>query len=251
MSQPSETYIHDYARFYGLVRDHKICGPLECISPIEEHTYETALEDPRGGIEDPRDGYRHSPGSCPINTSGEDYTGDINPQCTTCVTEAPNASQMEIQNERMFIDAGTASVLASISQSAGASPFFDEDASRNTQRRQWLKHELPLLRSDPKCDLQEFIQPFAPGLKNEFLPFETLDEEADEGFKWPLKYLGLPDELWQNLLREKPKIPGEAMRYLLETTKYDARDIQGPSFEMEEEVGLISKKVHPLDSIFD
>ena len=204
MSQQKEPSILDYARFHGLAQDYLKFHPFQSLHDPDDFLQQ--LQDP----------------------SGVFCVGDL---------------AVEIPGERMFIDAGTASLLSCIGQPTKSPSRFDEDVGLETKRQQRLRHELPLLRSDHECDIQNFRLPIIPDLENEFLPAENLDEEADEGMTWPTTYLKAPDEIWQKLNTEKPEIPHEALRYLAEILRYDAADTSEGLFEVDEEVELPYKKV--------
>ena len=213
MSQQAAPSIHEYALFHGLVQDHKANAPLALILPPDECTFQKALEEPQ-------EGYTHASSLCLGDTTHLELE---NSRCPACFTEATNAFRIITQSERMFIDARTASVLASISQSVSTSSSFDEVLQLDNKRHRRLKHELPLLSTDHGCDVQEFSRPFTPDLENEFLPLETLDEEADEGLAWPSSCLNLPQELWQGLLTEKLEVSAEALRLVFEVANHSGR----------------------------
>lgn len=239
MSQQAEPSIHEYALFHGLTRDHKAINPFEFILPPDEPIYHATLEDPENGC-------MHEPDECSKRVSAGFHVEVDSRECTSCCIGATNAFQMEMPNERIFIDAETASLLASIIQSGRALSTSLEDFGVDTKRYQRLKHELPLICTDPACDLQEFTQTYAPDLKNEFLPLETLDEEADEGLTWPSSYRNLPDELWRKILVEKPKMSAETLRYLFETTKCESPALSVGGLGLLQEEGFTYERVRLL-----
>lgn len=215
MSQQEDPSLLDYARFHGLAHDHRSNAPLDLVPSLDKNTYQAALEGPQTGCP-------HSSGSevgAAFPKDGPVY--DV--RCTTCLTQKASDCEKNIENERLVIDVGTASMLASISQSINSSPHFDDDDLETRYRRMSkLKHELPLLRTDHDCDVREFHQPFMRDLRDEFLPLETLDEEADEGLTWPSSCLTLPQEIWQSILAEKSEVSADTLQLIYEVTHCEA-----------------------------
>lgn len=180
--QPSEPSVQEYARFHGLTRDHLEYNPLQGLCASENYLQQ---------LEDPPELFQ---------------------------IDATNAT---VPAERMLFDAGTASLLASIAPSSDElKPRFDEVADFETHRFRNLKQELPLLRTDHEWDMQHFVRRIQPNLENEFLPLESVDEEADEGLVWPTVCHRLPDELWQKLRSEKLEVSSEELLYLQQTLNY-------------------------------
>ena len=192
MSEQSEPSISEYARFYGLTIDHLQPHPLQGITAPED--YLEQLED--------------TPGLFKI----DEHNGTI-------------------PAERMFMDNETATFLAGIAPSSSETPSFDEDVDIDIYRFRNLKQELPLLRSDHESDMQEFACRTVPDLKNELLPLEPIDEEADEGLEWPEKYRELSDQIWCNIQSEKLVVPREALYYLQQTLKWHLEGGENTSFE--------------------
>lgn len=91
---------------------------------------------------------------------------------------------------------------------------FNVDLGLDIHRVRNLKHELPLLRTDHELDMIDFRTRIVPNLENEFLPMESVDEEADEGFTWPTKYYNLPDEFAKTSESEKLAASSEALLHL-------------------------------------
>ncbi|KAK4948195.1 hypothetical protein LTR28_007501, partial [Elasticomyces elasticus] len=82
------------------------------------------------------------------------------------------------------------------------------------QRRQEIRIELPLLRSDHDLDMIRFAKRRPIDLSNVNFPFEHVDEEKDEGIGWPSKFLTLPAEKQLEIDTEKLEIPRESLLYL-------------------------------------
>jgi len=179
MSQGPEPSIHEYARFYGLTRDHTELHPLQGISTSDD--LPCHLDDPS-------------------NVFHIDESGATVPE------------------ERMVADTGALSLLASIApRPPKDSTAFDEDIDLDTHRFANLKHELPLLRSDHEDDLRHWVSQVSPDLENEFLPQETVDEEADEGLTWPSWAHKMPGDIWRQVSSEKLELSHDAMVFLQQT----------------------------------
>ena len=120
--------------------------------------------------------------------------------------------------ERLHIGPEAVAFLSSVTKPPPRAKAQFEKCPRVPQVRD-LKQELPILSSDPELDLLDFRRPVAPDLKNEFLPFESVDEENDEGFTWPSKYLGLVDQIWKSIESEKLDIGVNALACLQNAVK--------------------------------
>lgn len=197
MSQDVEPSMIEYARFYGLVQDHLEVKPLQGLAA--PHDFLSQLDD----------------------------TADLFQIRSDCV---------KVPEERWPVDAGTASLLSEIAALAKcAPPRFDGDDEFEVHRVRQMKRELPLLRTDPEVDLLRFAPKIVPNLEREFLPLETVDEEADEGFEWPSTCHDLPDEYYRNIKAERLVFPKEALVYLQETLRFH---LEGGSHEVFDSVEL-------------
>ncbi|KAL9129035.1 MAG: hypothetical protein Q9217_002405 [Psora testacea] len=193
MSQDSEPSIREYARFYGLAKDHLENHPLSAISAPEDDWQE-------------------------LDDTPELFSIDAN-----------NGT---IPADRLFIDAETASLLVQFAPpSSKEPPRFDEDVDVDIYRIPKLKQELPLLHSDHESDMREFACQIIPNLESEFLPLENIDEEADEGLSWPSKYHDLPRGICNKLETERLEIPSEVLLYLQSTLKWHLEGGEHTSFE--------------------
>lgn len=193
MSQDVEPSLINYARFYGLIRDHLEDQPLQGLAA--PHDFQLQLDD----------------------------TADLFQIRADCV---------KVPEERLPVDAGTASLLSDIAALAKhAPPQFDIDDEFNLHRVREMKRELPLLRTDHEVDLLRFAPRIVPNLEHEFLPLETVDEEADEGFEWPSACHDLPDEYDRKIKAERPVFSKEALIYLQETLRFHIEDGSHESFD--------------------
>lgn len=207
MSQDVEPSIVDYARFYGLACDHRQLCPLQGL---------TLLEDLGSFLDDP-------------------------PELVHI-----NLSDGKVPDERLTVDAGVASLLSSITESAKHLPSLsDQDLGIDRHRVRRLKHELPLLRSDHALDVLRFATPIVPDLENKVLPSETVDVEEDEGFEWPSIYHGLPDELAEKSRSEKLEASKDDFLVLQHTMKLQFERVEHRAFEVDD---LHYKKVTGLFS---
>jgi hypothetical protein len=119
-------------------------------------------------------------------------------------------------DERLTIDKGAEKLLA------GANGvFLDQDtinkitaAASVRPRRQKLKLELPLLRTDPDADLAAFRQRQDPCISDENFIYEPLDIEKDEGIQWPSRFANLPNSLTKDCSVEKITVTRDTMIYL-------------------------------------
>ena len=196
MSQDVDPPIVDYARFYGLACDHRQLSPLRGL--ILPENLGSFLDDP--------------------------------PELVHI-----DLSNVKVPEERLAIDAGAASLLSSIAESAKHSPSHsDQDLGINRHRVRGMKHELPLLRSDHELDVFRFAAPIIPDLKNEFLPFETVDVEEDEAIEWPSSYHALPDETTKRLESEKLEVSKDDLLFLQHTLESQFESVKHEAFEVDD-----------------
>lgn len=205
MSQDAEPSILEYARFYGLIQNHLANNPLQHV--VVPRDFELQLND----------------------------TTDLFQIRNDCV---------KVPKERLAVDAGTASLLTDVANLAQfPPPGFDTDDELDHRRVRRMKHELPLLSTDHEVDMLRFTRKVVPNLENEFLPQETVDEEADGGFNWPSSLQGLPGEYNKRAREEKPVFPKEALIYLQETLKHP---VEGFKHAFYEEIELLPHKKVPM-----
>lgn len=77
-----------------------------------------------------------------------------------------------------------------------------------------LKQELPVLPSDYELDMLKFGSAAMPNFKHLRIPSEVTNEESDEGFEWPAKYLAYPAQSDEKVKAEKIAVSREALVYL-------------------------------------
>ena len=182
MSPKVDSSIIDYARYHGLIRDHLEDDPLEHI---------THSADILSDLED-------------------DHLPQIHPDIA------------RIPDERLTLDKDAVSLLASIAALAQTPPARNDGISDfDVHRVRRMKLELPMLRTDPELDLLRFAPRIVPDLENEFLPLETVDQEADEGFDWPSWCHSLPDEYIKRIKAEKLEVTSDALAILQEVIQFD------------------------------
>lgn len=196
MSQDVEPPIIDYARFYGLAYDHRQLSPLQALT-LPEYLG-PFLDDPPGLVH-------------------------------------IDLTSVKVPGERLAVDAGAASFLLSIADSAKHSPSLsDQDLGIDRHRVRRLKHELPLLRSDHELDVLRFAPPIVPHLEDEFLPLETVDVEEDEAFEWPSIYYALPDEFAKKAKSEKIEASKDDFLFLQQTLKLQFERVEHGAFEVDD-----------------
>ena len=198
MSQEEEPSIIDYARFYGLISDHLEPHPLQGTA-ARDIFHSLELDDDDGLL-------------------------------------PPNLPAYGLPQERLTVDAGVAAVLSSIAALAEVPPARDDVI--DTHRIRNLKLELPLLRSDHEVDMLNFGPQIVPDLEHEFLPLETVNEEADEGLTWPATCYQLPGKFANKSASEKLHVSSNALAYLQETLNFHLNDHDGFEYD------LAYKKVH-------
>lgn len=207
MSQDVEPSIIDYARFYELACDHRQLCPLQGLR---------LLKDLGSFLDEPPELVQFS------------------------------VSDVKVPYERLTVDAGVASVLSFITESAKHLPSpSDQDLGIDRHRVRRMKQELPLLRSDHALDVLRFATRIEPDLENKVLPSETVDVEADEGFDWPSIYHGLPDELAKKSRSEKLEASKDDLLVLQDTIKLQFERVEHTEFEVDD---LVYKKVTGLSS---
>ena len=200
MSQEPEPSLLEYARFYGLAHDHRKTCPLANFRRADRF-----LDPPEDLLDE-----------LPINESNG------------CLP----AEKLCFEKDAV---AHFAWIRTSLSEEP---PIFNENTGFDVHRFGRLKLDLPMLRTDHEWDMIEFGPRIVPDLENEFLPFETVDEEADEGFTWPSKYNNLPDEFFERSKSETLAVSNEALLYLRDSMKGCEDDENLMSFDD----GLLSYK---------
>ena len=192
-SQEIEPSLREYARFYGLTRDHLDPHPLKVIPGLIDLWQDL---------------------------------GDLSSLFDI------DTNDLSLPTERIAIGIEAASFLAAAtSLQSKQTPRFDEDASIRTHHVRDLKFELPLLRTDHELDVLRFKQRAQPDLDHEFLPIETVDVETDEGLAWPSRFSSLPNDYWNRALSEKVTISSDMLLYLRQTLQWHTEGGEHKSFE--------------------
>ena len=181
MSQDIDPSIIEYARFHGLVQDHRQPDPMQALASLRPQFFEETIDLSRLDLEDIK------------------------------IPEERLAVDTEV--------ASLLSSVLSLAKEVPS--YSDEDVGIYVHRAKKLKQELPLLSSDHELDLLNFVPRIVPNLEDEFLPLENLDEEADEGLTWPSKYYELPEIYDRKSRSEKFEISSDAMLALQESLRYD------------------------------
>ena len=210
MSQEEEPSVIDYARFYGLIRNHLEPHPLQDIA-------------------------------------ARDNVPSIEPESHSGLSGI-NFANLQIPEERLTVSAGAASLLSCILALAKEIPLRHDDGVEIHRVRD-MKHGLPLLRSVHELDMLNFAPQVVTDLRHEFLPLETVDEEADEGLTWPSKCYDLPEKYAKRSESEKLQVSSGAFAFLKETLAFHREGGIHEVFEHFEHDDLYYKKVCTIHTI--
>lgn len=174
-----EESVVEYARFHGLSKD-PLRGPLP-LSHIESlmHTFQKAALD---------------------DSHLEQIKYEPIPQLDERLTIDKEAEILLAGASGVFLDQST---IDKITAAASIRP-----------RRQNLKLEIPLLKTDPDADLRAFKKRQNPNLSDENFIYEPLDIEKDEGLQWPSRFANLPEETMKSCSMEKITVTRDTMAYL-------------------------------------
>lgn len=175
MSESSEPTIIEYARFYGLIKDHRNLNPL------------TLLPEPDYG---------------PLRLEEPNESANI------------GSLQTSLANEKLVISKDAAKLLLACTTAPTTEACGNEALLGVRQSAYKEKVEVPILLTDHELDVQRFGQRVEPDLAGFNLPYERIDEEHDEGFTWPDKYYIRRDELDSNCIGEKIEATRDVFVYL-------------------------------------
>lgn len=175
MPDETEPSILEYARYYGLCRDHLDINPLDLVPSPDDFSVE-----PDAGLQ----------------WLALDFGITI-----------PPSEKLVAVKEASTLLAATNPKQYEGCDSEGFDPL-------PTHRIRNLKLELPLLRSDHEVDMLNLVRRIEPNLAEEFIPFETVDDELDEGIGWPSSCHELPDMFFQKAQNEKLEVPKEVVAYM-------------------------------------
>jgi hypothetical protein len=116
-------------------------------------------------------------------------------------------------DERLSVDKNAAHQLA-IMNSYAIEPTDLLSDLLDCRRSKYHKVEMPLLKTDHESDVRSWNVPEAITIHNAILATEILDEENNEGLRWPSKMWTLPATLMQGITSEKLEIKKEDMKLL-------------------------------------
>jgi len=103
---------------------------------------------------------------------------------------------------------------------------YDELTAKPRQFARHARQELPVLRTDNELDMICFGKASTPDLTKLNIPSEIINEENDEGFKWPRKYYRYPKQGDEQIKAEKLAIPRDVLLHLQNAIRdnFDAED---------------------------
>ena len=195
MSNDAEPSLLDYARYYGLSKNYLEVDPL------------------RSGLVPPPD----KPEST-LQLDTETPWLQLSPIITTPPPERLTAVK----------EAST--LLATVDPKQYDKSLVNTINQIPTYRVRNAKLELPLLRSDHEMDMLELLRRSEPDLAEEFIPFEKVDDEQDEGLAWPSYCYAWPDWYFQQAENEKLEVTRDVFSYM--NAALDARLKDGePEFD--------------------
>ncbi|KAL8825383.1 MAG: hypothetical protein Q9191_004451 [Dirinaria sp. TL-2023a] len=192
MSQETEPSLSEYARFHGLSIYHLDYNPLSGLS--KESILQSHLKDPDRCFK-------------------IDSSLDVNLE------------------ERLQFGEDEALVLASLAENPRKIFAFDQDLEIDTHRVRNMKVEVPMLTTDHEIDMLHFASPLVPDLAHEHLPFESVDDEADQGLFWPSQLYRLPDEYMTEAEKEQLEISKDDLMSMHETLHSKANEEEGLVFD--------------------
>lgn len=178
MSQTDEIDMLEYARSHGLARNHVVMNPLVNLGQVD---------DCLGPDED-------LAGIPPIN----DFSGHL------------PAEKLAFSKDALLL-------LESVTKTAQGVETISHDFVFDTHRIRSMKQEIPEIRTDHELDMMDFGRPFMPYLEKNYMPMILIDEEADEGLTWPLRYKTLPTEFTERSESESLAVPSDALVFLRDT----------------------------------
>lgn len=180
----------EYARLHGLARNYLVMNPL---------VNQGQVEDCLGPDED-------LAGIPPIN----EFSGQ------------PLVEKLAFSKDALRL-------LESATKSAQGDETISHDFVFDSHRIRSMKQEIPEIRTDHELDMMDFGRPFMPDLQNNYMPMILIDEEADEGLTWPLRYKTLPDEFTKRSDSESLAVPSDALAFLRDTLQL-SKGRKGPEF---------------------
>lgn len=121
-----------------------------------------------------------------------------------------------VADERITVDKDTARLLAGANTGFLNSKALGDTitALSDIRRRQKLKLELPILRTEPDADFASFKVHRLEGLDHASVPSEPLDDERDEGVQWPSTLTTLPGHILKECKSEKIQVHKGTLLYI-------------------------------------
>lgn len=181
MSQKEEIDMLEYARLHGLARNYVVMNPLVNLGQVD---------DCLGPDED-------LAGIPPINEFGGH----------------PRVEKLAFSKDALLL-------LESATKTAEGVETTFHDFLFDTHRIRSMKQEVPEIRTDHGLDMMDFGRRSMPDLENDYMPMNLIDEEADEGLTWPLRYKTLPTEFTKRSESESLAVPSDALVFLRDTLQH-------------------------------
>ena len=175
MSKETEPSVLEYARYYNLSKNHMGVDPLRYVPP---------------------------PDQPPLQLDTEPAWLQSGPSITTP------------PSERLIAVKEASALLAVTDPKQYGDYAFEALDLAPTHRIRHLKVELPLLRSDHEMDMLNFARRIEPNLAEEFIPFEKVDNEQDEGPEWPSYCHAWPAMYFQKAQNEKLEVARDVIAYM-------------------------------------
>jgi hypothetical protein len=182
MAQPS---VLDYARFYGIAVDHLMSDPVKCI-PVDK------AEDIDSSLRDPIDAPHLSLASLP--------------------------SLAQFEKEKLGVGRDAAVFLCS----AMKPPVILHDESEklwdeclpDRYRVTNMMQEVPMVKSDHELDMRLFRSRISLETLELDLPLEIIDDENDEGLRFPSNFWEMSRQMRERLKREKLDCTREVLMFI-------------------------------------
>ncbi|KAL8731580.1 MAG: hypothetical protein Q9166_003268 [cf. Caloplaca sp. 2 TL-2023] len=95
-----------------------------------------------------------------------------------------------------------------------------------------LKVEVPTLRTDHEVDMLNFIHHIEPNLADEFIPYEKVDDEQDEGLGWPSYCHEWSEMYFQKAQNERLEVARDVIAYMKAVLDAGPQN-EEPTFEYE------------------
>jgi hypothetical protein len=147
-------------------------------------------------------------GSLPALTN-DDLDRDLCDLSNDSITNTTNA----LTRERLAVSKDAVQLLKTVHELQQA----PQKKEVNVGRRQWmlnLRQELPVLRTDNELDMLNFGSVAMPNFRDLKMPIEIVDEDRDEGFSWPAKYLAYPAQCDERIKAEKLTVSRDVLLHL-------------------------------------